>query len=138
MDVAGVGLGCTLIKRRVMEAIDFRLEPTQPDVHNDWVFGVDVQAGRFSQKCDLGVICGHISMTPVPRVIWPDLEAPRMYRNDFIRGIPLNERGELELEIGQLGEFEVTMGDLIQREVRPESLSEAGKAAVEAVMEEVQ
>lgn len=118
IDVAGVGLGCTLISRKVLEALDFRVDDLHPDVHNDWVFAYDLQQAGFVQKCDLGVVCGHISMTPLPRVIWPDPDAPRMYRNDFIEGIEVNENGELMLDIGQLGEFDITVGDLVMKGVR--------------------
>ena len=114
IDVAGVGMGCTLIKRSVLEVIDFRTDELNPDVHNDWVFAYDLQQEGFAQKCDLGVVCGHISMTPLPRVIWPDPDSPRLYRNDFIDAIEVNERGEVMIEVGQLGEFEITVGDLLR------------------------
>lgn len=115
IDVAGVGMGCTLIKRHVLETLEFRVDDiNNPDVHNDWVFAYDLQQNDFTQKCDLGVVCGHISMTPTPRVIWPDPDAPRMYRNDFIEGIKVNPHGEVIMDIGQLGEFDITMGDLIK------------------------
>lgn len=112
IDVAGVGLGCTLIKRKVLEAIPFRVDDLAPDVHNDWIFGVDLQAHGFRQKCDMGVVCGHISMKPLPRVIWPDPDAPRMYRNDFIDKIKTDVNGNFVVEIGALGEFGIRAGDL--------------------------
>jgi hypothetical protein len=107
MEVAGVGLGCTLIKREVLEAIEFRTDEAHPTVHNDWVFAYDCQQYNFKQVCDLSVVCGHISMQPLPRVIWPDPDAPRQYRNDFIDRLPVNENGELTIDIGSLGEFEI-------------------------------
>lgn len=107
MEVAGVGLGCTLIRRDVLEAIEFRTDELHESVHNDWCFAYDLQQKGFKQVCDLRVVCGHISLKPSPRVIWPDPEMPRFYRNDFIEDLPLNERGELEIEIGQFGEFYV-------------------------------
>jgi len=119
MDVAGVGTGCTLIKREVLERLEFHTDEEYPDVHHDWVFAYDLQQAGFKQKCDLSVVCGHISMTPLPRVIWPDPDAPRMYRNDFIQGIEVNEDGEVVLDIGSLGEFDITMGDLVMKGVRP-------------------
>jgi hypothetical protein len=115
IDVAGVGMGCTLIKRSTMEALEFRTDETNPDVHNDWVFAYDLQQKGLVQKCDLGVVCGHISMTPLPRVIWPDPESPRLYRNDFIEKIETNDRGEVIIDVGQLGEFEITVGDLLRK-----------------------
>lgn len=58
VETAGVGLGCTLIRRRVLEAIPFR----NPDgmVANDWHFALDVKAAGFRQVHDCGVVCGHI------------------------------------------------------------------------------
>jgi hypothetical protein len=100
--VAGVGFGCTLIARRVLENIPFRLAP---GAANDWHFAIDVQGHGYQQVCDTSVVCGHITTNPSPRVIWPDIDMPKFYRNDFIDSIPVNENGEVEVEIGQLGEF---------------------------------
>jgi GT2 family glycosyltransferase len=111
--VAGVGSGCTLIKRNVLEALEFRTDETRPTLHHDWCFANDAQHAGFKQVCDLSVVCGHISMKPSPRVIWPDPEMPRFYRNDFIEGIPVNERGEVEIEIGQFGEFYIPKSALL-------------------------
>jgi len=101
-EVAGVGLGCTLISRNVLENVPFR---TLPGAANDWFFAIDLQAGGYKQRCHLGVQCGHITLDPSPRVLWPDPEMPHLYRNDFINGLPINENGEVEITIGQLGEF---------------------------------
>jgi hypothetical protein len=113
MDVAGVGFGCTLIKRHVLEAIEFR---GAPGAANDWFFAQDAQEHGFKQVCDLGLVCGHIDTLPMPRVIWPDPEMPNLYRNEFIKGIPVNEKGEVEIEIGRLGEFYIPK-DALYREV---------------------
>lgn len=112
IDVAGVGTGCTLIKREVLEALPFRTDEMNPDVHHDWVFAHDLQQHGFKQKCDMSVVCGHISMKPLPRIIWPDPDAPRLYRNEFLDKIKVNERGEWMVEIGALGEFGITAADL--------------------------
>lgn len=113
IDVAGVGMGCALIRRNVLEEIDFRVDDLFPTVHNDWCFSYDCQQKGFTQKCDTSVICGHISMKPQPRVIWPDPDEPRLYRNDFIEKIPVNERGEISVEIGSFGEFTIDTKDLV-------------------------
>ena len=105
IDVAGVGHGCTLIRREVLEAIEFRTDELRPHVHNDWCFAYDCQQHGFRQVCDLGVVCGHISLQPSPRIIWPDPDMPRMYRNDFLDTLPVNARGEVEIEIKGFGEF---------------------------------
>jgi hypothetical protein len=112
IEVAGVGMGCTLISRDVLEKLAFRVDETHPSVHNDWVFAYDCQQKGITQKCDTSVVCGHISMKPSPRVIWPDPNEPRLYRNDFIYGIPINERGEIDVDISSLGEFQIEAKDL--------------------------
>lgn len=55
----GVGLGCTLIRRHVLEAIEFRCAPDQK-VANDWMFALDADIAGFTQVHDCGVVCGHI------------------------------------------------------------------------------
>ena len=108
IDVAGVGLGCTLISRNVLEVLDFRVDDTRPSLHNDWCFAYDCQQEGFRQVCDLGCVCGHISLKPSPRVIWPDPDMPRMYRNDFIDTFPRNPDGSVEVPITGMGEFYIT------------------------------
>ncbi len=91
VDVDGVGLGCTLIRRHVLEAIPFRAEGGRhadgTRSHCDWYFSLDAVNAGHTQKCDLSVLCGHIS--PVDRdgnispcVIWPDIHAPDLCRFD--------------------------------------------------------
>ena len=70
IETKGVGLGCTLIHRHVLEALEFRC----PDhkTHDDWYFALDCQAHNFVQKHDCGVVCGHIQGTPDPKILWPE------------------------------------------------------------------
>lgn len=63
----GVGLGCTLIRRHVLESIEFRNAPDH-QVANDWMFALDADALSFSQAHDCGVVCGHIDGKVV---YWP-------------------------------------------------------------------
>ena len=65
ISVAGVGLFCTLIKRHVLEAIDFEL---RGDHGPDRYFALDCQARGFPQKADCGLIVGHWSEQGV---YWP-------------------------------------------------------------------
>jgi hypothetical protein len=68
VDTAGVGLGCTLIRREVLGAIPFRVKDEY--IANDWYFAVDVNEKGFTQAHDCGVVCGHIDNY---RVLWPDV-----------------------------------------------------------------
>jgi len=58
VETKGIGMGCTLIRRHVLEQIDFRCPDTS--VCNDWYFSLDAQAAGFHQVHDCGVVCGHI------------------------------------------------------------------------------
>jgi hypothetical protein len=90
LDVAGVGLGCTLVKRNVLEQIDFRLAPDAPDkTACDWLFSIDCQANGFAQRCDTGLVCGHQSYKPYPMVLWPDITAEKLYRRESLPGVKM-------------------------------------------------
>lgn len=73
--VAGVGHGCTLIHRKVLETFDFR---NRTGTFPDWSFAIDAQYYGFKQVCDTGVICGHVNRDG--SVLWPDPDAPNLYR----------------------------------------------------------
>lgn len=79
IDVVGVGMACTLIRRNVLEALQFRLEVKHP-VCCDWWLAKDAVRFGFSQRADLGLLCGHITPNPSPRVIWPDANEERLWR----------------------------------------------------------
>jgi hypothetical protein len=65
---SGAGLGCVLIRRRVLEAIPFRMEDPQ-GAHCDTWFTRDVWAHAFSQYADMSVECGH--KREDGRIFWP-------------------------------------------------------------------
>jgi hypothetical protein len=80
VDVAGVGQGVTLIRRRVLEALPFRY---WPGVSCDWALACDAQVNGFTQRCDCGCIAGHMSLTPSPCILWPDINAEKLVRIEF-------------------------------------------------------
>lgn len=76
IETAGVGQGFTLIKRHVLETIEFR---GRVGAGCDWNFAIDAQYHKFTQLCDLSVVCGHIHHT---KVLYPDPTQPDLYRAD--------------------------------------------------------
>lgn len=103
--VAGVGMGCTLIKRHVLARLDFRLDEDDPAaVCCDWMLALDAQAEGFTQACDLGVVCGHQTMTPYPQVIYPDPLALGMYRVEPLVG-KFAARRTVSVGLGQTDEI---------------------------------
>ena len=70
VDCSGAGLGCVLIKRHVLEAVEFRVSdlPTAR-VHCDSWFTEDVYSAGYSMKADARLHCGHIRESG--EVVWP-------------------------------------------------------------------
>lgn len=68
----GHGQAVCLIRREVLEAIDFR--NSRPETRaQDWEFSFDCQELGFKQMCHLGVVCGHIDHADGCEVVyWPD------------------------------------------------------------------
>jgi len=83
ISVEGVGLGCTLIRCHVLEEVEFR---PGDGTYNDWRFSLDCQERGFVQKADLGVVCGHVTAEPSPRILWPNPEAERLYSIELLGG----------------------------------------------------
>lgn len=101
IDVAGLGMGCTLIRKNVLRQLAFRIhdgnpgwivdeykedferlniDPYQPHpnlVCDDWLMALDAQHYQFNQQANLNVICGHIFDDSV---IWPDPTVEKFYR----------------------------------------------------------
>lgn len=101
VDVVGLGMGCTLIKRHVLQDIEFRLHDGRHSwiqevyaeeykalglnpyrehkdmVADDWLLAMDAQHYGFTQRANLGVVCGHIADDGI---YWPDPEAGPLYR----------------------------------------------------------
>jgi hypothetical protein len=105
IDVAGVGMGCALIRREVLEQLEFRLHDGKHSwiqdeyaddfrqmgfspysdhrnmVCDDYLLAMDAQHYGMSQRTNMNVICGHINGKGV---IWPDLEAKSFFRIESI------------------------------------------------------
>lgn len=77
LDVQGVGLGCTLIARHVLEELPFRYTR---HVNCDWCLALDAQYRHFSQRCDTSLHCEHMSIVPSPGAYLIDMNAPQLYR----------------------------------------------------------
>lgn len=90
----GVGLGCTLIHRHVLDTIQFRREPGHPCA-DDWFFALDCVAAGYRLAHDCGCIVGHI-LDDGQRIVWPSLEEP-FYR---IEGDVLTAK-TIQTETGQ-------------------------------------
>ena len=71
----GVGLGCTMIRRHVLEQIELRCTEAH---HPDTNLAREANRRGISQIAHFGVICGHIMREP-RGVLWPDPSSPQMY-----------------------------------------------------------
>lgn len=74
----GCGFGATLIKRHVLEALDFR------GYHGtacDGYFALDAQDKGFAQKCDTGCLSGHIDGD---NWLWPTVDNEQMVAVDTV------------------------------------------------------
>jgi hypothetical protein len=80
VDVAGIGQGCTLIKRHVLEQFSLR---NWKGVSCDWALAMDARAAGLRQVCDTSVVCGHMTITPSRQTLWPDINEPKLYRQEF-------------------------------------------------------
>ena len=105
IDVAGLGMGCTLVNKSVLEQITFRLHDgthswileeyaddfnsmgldpyreREEMVCDDWLLAMDAQHYGFSQRANMNVICGHIDGDSV---LWPDLNYEKLFRTEPI------------------------------------------------------
>jgi hypothetical protein len=63
----GLGTGCTLIHRKVIEELEFKYSP---GLGHDWYLAKEAKAAGFIQMHDCRVIIGHILNNQ--NVVWPD------------------------------------------------------------------
>jgi hypothetical protein len=66
---SGAGFGCVLIRRRVLDAIEFRMEYPKNGAYCDTWFTEDVYHAGYTQAADMTVICGHKDVDGT--VLWP-------------------------------------------------------------------
>jgi hypothetical protein len=69
VETAGLGNGCTLIHRNVLEKISFHFFVGRKGAP-DWHLSLDCQKEGFTQMHDLGVVCGHINPEGT-EIYWP-------------------------------------------------------------------
>lgn len=70
VDCSGGGLGCVLIKRHVLQAINFRVsDMPSVKVHCDSWFTCDVYDKGYTMKADANLHCGHKDENGV--IVWP-------------------------------------------------------------------
>lgn len=80
--VKGVGFGCTLIRRHVIEQIPFRY---WKGVCCDWALAYDADNAGLTQAMDMSLLCGHIAKAPSPRILWPDINAETFVRTEMLQ-----------------------------------------------------
>lgn len=69
VEVSGIGLGCTLIRRNVLKEIEFHEYEKVGSPIPDIPFAQDCLRSGFKQVAHFGVICGHIDDDGT--VLWP-------------------------------------------------------------------
>lgn len=79
VDVNGVGFGCTLVRREVLERVPFRPEDWST---SDVTFAADCRAADVRQVAHFGVLCGHIHNGVA---LWP----LRDVETDMVQGVAL-------------------------------------------------
>lgn len=116
IDVEGVGMGCTLIRRHVLEHLGFHLDPVVRLLACDWLLARDCKRYGYTQRCDLGVVCGHLSYRPYPQILWPDPDYEEMYRVETLPGVsfePIPAGKPFEMHVG-LGRSEILKAAPVQ------------------------
>lgn len=74
IEVAGVGTGCTLIRRPVLETIPFSRRGV---FGYDWYLAVDAVKGGFRQVCDTSIPVGHVDLSENV-IYWPTPDGYRI------------------------------------------------------------
>lgn len=102
----GVGMGCTLIRRHVLENIRFRTD-SQEIVADDWLFSLDCIERGYQQVHDFGALCGHISVSQRGAfILWPNIDSYRHVEVEALDGsqFKILQPGEsVDIDINSFG-----------------------------------
>lgn len=87
---SGAGFGCVLVRRKVLEKVEFRMEYPKNGAYCDTWFTEDVWRAGFSMAADMRVICGHKDTDGT--ILYP--KYPQIIRNMVERAVlePPEER----------------------------------------------
>lgn len=117
VECTGLGFGCTLIQRHVIERFEMHSRSGGGDA--DTCLAQDAAAAGMTQRADLSVVCGH--MRPDGTTLWPAAEKPfyrkvgvsipKLAKFKALEGLGYwNEFGVPSLfEIGQTGELDAEL-----------------------------
>jgi GT2 family glycosyltransferase len=64
-EIQGVGMACTLIKRKVFEAVPQPWFFPEPNIGEDLAFCIRAREAGYKIYCDTNLICGHVGQTIV-------------------------------------------------------------------------
>jgi hypothetical protein len=100
IDVDGIGFGCTLVSKSVLEKVNFRIDYNKPHQsgvpsYSDFYFSLDCEECGFTSRMHLGCRCGHLSPLNEdgvfdPCIIFPVIEESKS-DNWWCRFLPLAE-----------------------------------------------
>jgi len=60
IEIQGVGMACTLIKRKVFEAVPQPWFFPEPNIGEDLAFCIRAREAGYKIYCDTNLICGHV------------------------------------------------------------------------------
>ena len=89
VEVSGVGFGCTLIRRAVLESIPFR--PDDKAKAPDIPFATDCLRAGIRQVAHFGVACGHVHEG---KVLTMSDDSGRMVEAVALQDVTINVRGQ--------------------------------------------
>lgn len=104
IEVSGVGMGFTLIRRAVLEKVEFRA--TDGDSYPpDWGLAVDCQKAGIKSVCRFDVKCGHID--PFEGVIWPGRHTEQVKKVKVLQFVVIEGFAGRTIEMQPGREYEI-------------------------------